>query len=158
MNIFAVSNDPYKCARALDDKRVVKMTLETCQILSTVVHMYDEEFHKEHDLYQPTHKKHPCVMWAAENVNNFKWLIKHFRHLLYQYEYRFSKEHACFQYLEAFYTFAYRDIQGYIPPTKFVNCTPYKDIADVHLAYQKCLDDKWNKTDKRKPTWFSVSK
>lgn len=39
MNIFATSSNPRDCAQSLDDKRLVKMTLETTQILSTVMHL-----------------------------------------------------------------------------------------------------------------------
>lgn len=37
MNIFVVDEDPAICAEYLDDKRVVKMVLETAQMLSTAL-------------------------------------------------------------------------------------------------------------------------
>lgn len=36
--------------------------------------------------------------------------------------------------------------------TPFPNCTTFKDIPDIELAYKKYLDQKWA-NDKRKPTW-----
>ena len=36
MNIFVTDPDPWKCARVLPDKHIVKMPLETCQMLSIV--------------------------------------------------------------------------------------------------------------------------
>ena len=36
MNIFVTSPDPWECARVLPDKHIVKMPLETCQMLSIV--------------------------------------------------------------------------------------------------------------------------
>lgn len=41
MNIFATDVSPVACAKALDDKRVVKMVLETAQMLSTAMHMHN---------------------------------------------------------------------------------------------------------------------
>lgn len=41
MNIFATDISPVACAKALNDKRVVKMVLETAQMLSTAVHMHN---------------------------------------------------------------------------------------------------------------------
>ena len=36
MNIFVTSSDPWECARVLPDKHIVKMPLETCQMLAIV--------------------------------------------------------------------------------------------------------------------------
>ena len=38
------------------------------------------------------------------------------------------------------------------PITPFPNCTPHKNISDVHLAYRMTLSDKWA-NDKRPPKW-----
>ena len=37
MNIFVTNPDPHVCAKVLPDKHVVKMPLETCQMLSNTV-------------------------------------------------------------------------------------------------------------------------
>ena len=41
MNIFAVSNDPKQSAEWMVDKHVVKMILETAQLLSTAHRILD---------------------------------------------------------------------------------------------------------------------
>ena len=66
MNIFVTSNCPILSAQALDNKRVVKMVLETAQVLSTAIFInsgitYD-------GIYKPTHLKHSCTIWAAVNI------------------------------------------------------------------------------------------
>lgn len=90
MNIFALDNDPREAARMQCDKHVVKMVLETAQMLSTVHHIHGSA--SEH-LYRPTHRNHPCTLWAAENTANYRWLHHHFRALATEYEWRYIKRH-----------------------------------------------------------------
>ena len=41
MNIFYLDNDPMTCAQMHNDKHVIKMILETCQLLSTAHRIID---------------------------------------------------------------------------------------------------------------------
>ncbi len=91
MQIFVVDKDPCNAARMLCDKHVVKMIVESAQILSTVHHLYDSP-HK-HLIYKKTHERHPCVIWAGESKENYFWLLKHFSELIKEYEYRYGKFH-----------------------------------------------------------------
>ena len=43
MNIFYLDEDPVKSARAHGDKHIVKMPLETAQMLSTVWHLFGDD-------------------------------------------------------------------------------------------------------------------
>ena len=52
MNIFYLDRDPRRAAEMMHDKHVVKMVLETAQILSTVCHRYGV---RHPGLYRPTH-------------------------------------------------------------------------------------------------------
>jgi hypothetical protein len=91
MNIFAVDNDPKAAAIMLCDRHIVKMVLETAQLLCTASHLSDGK-----DLpYKPTHIHHPCTLWAAETYDNFIWLIEHGLALSKEYTYRYGKEHKC---------------------------------------------------------------
>lgn len=93
MNIFYLSRDPEKAARMQCDKHIVKMPLETAQLLSTA--------HVELDLnqvaYRATHKNHPSAVWARSNRSNYKWLVEHFRALCFEYQDRYGKVHKSFQ-------------------------------------------------------------
>ena len=90
MNIFVLDTDQEKCAKYHCDSHVVKMILETAQILSTAIHLHGVELD---NLYRPTHKNHPCVKWAAETRSNFLWLCTLGEQLHAEYHRRYHKFH-----------------------------------------------------------------
>lgn len=86
MNIFVLDLDPQTCAQYHCDKHVVKMTLETAQILSTVLG----------GPYRPTHQNHPCVKWVRESTGNLLWLWSLGCALGEEYWVRYGKEHKSY--------------------------------------------------------------
>ena len=130
MNIFALSNSPHESAQMQCDKHVVKMTLETAQILSTVHHIHNSAY--TNALYKPTHRKHPCTLWAAENSANYRWLYDHFTALATEYEWRYLKRHLSWTKLHAFL--------DHIPPLMDIeqDTTPF---ARAMPAQYKHFDD-----------------
>ena len=66
MNIFASHPDALKCAQYLDDKRVVKMVLETAQMLSTAIQL-DSDYDYKDLVYKPTYANHPCNVWVRQS-------------------------------------------------------------------------------------------
>ena len=148
MNIFASSYNPLESAQALDDKRVVKMVLESAQLLSTAMN--------ETGLpgpYKTTHKNHPCSIWVRENRQNYLWLYSHFYSLCGEYQKRFHKQHKCFDYIDVFTYDLSKLNEDYI--TQFANCTIYKEETDVTKAYKMYLNYKWA-NDKRPPKWTNT--
>lgn len=145
MNIFVSDTDPTLAAQALDDKRVVKMVLETAQIISAVAHRYgiDDAW------YKLTHVNHPCTLWAGDSDLNLIWLLEHGKALSAEYTKRFSKTHASSAVIQLGYKLV--PVVPVKPSSPFANCTPYKDMPIVQ-AYRTYLDDKW-KADKRQPQW-----
>ena len=86
MNIFVTDWDPHRSAKVLPDKHVVKMPLETCQMLSIIFsHWYydwgDDLVKKIDGTPYKTSKgafrNHPCTQWAAASIYNTAWLIQH---------------------------------------------------------------------------------
>ena len=69
MNIFFLDNDIRKCAIYHCDKHVVKMTLETAQLLCGVHHIIGGDAP-----YKLSHKNHPCSIWARESLSNYMLL------------------------------------------------------------------------------------
>jgi hypothetical protein len=96
VNIFYLDNNPGLAALYHCDKHVIKMILETAQIMSTVVH---KTFPDKYDsLYKATHAKHPCVLWAGAGEKNFQWLYELGICLNREFELRYSgKSHASMQ-------------------------------------------------------------
>lgn len=115
MNIFFVNEDPVLAAQALVDKHVVKMILESAQLLSTahrfldyqVIRTHTPEGKKrsatdyllndarDHVLYRQTHINHPSAIWCRNSVENYLWLVDHFFALMDEYTHRYNKVHKC---------------------------------------------------------------
>jgi len=96
MNIFAIEDDSsgqidwVKSAQSQDNYRVVKMILESCQILSTVLN--EQGIDAPYRSFNP---KHPSCLWAAESSDNFISLSVHCAAMIEEYKERFSKTHKC---------------------------------------------------------------
>ena len=149
MNIFVTSACHAECARVLDDKRVVKMVLESTQMLSTAINLSGGQ-----GPYKSTHINHPCSVWVRTSITNFKWLQLHALFLCREYRLRYDKVHKCADIL---LNLPNPDLPD-IGLTPWVNCTTdYKDMDDVHAAYQCHLNDKWD-MDKRQPTWYGSAR
>lgn len=147
MNIFATSPDPVESARALDDRRLNKMIVESAQILCTSLHLNGLG---TSELYRVAYAAHPVVKWASSDPRHYAWLFRHFTALLDERRFRTAKtDHGCRRMLPALLA----RVTTTEPPATFVNCTPYKDERDVHLAYRMTLAGKWAK-DARPPTWL----
>lgn len=95
MNIFALSEDPQEAAQMQCDKHVVKMVLESAQMLSTIHHQYSSR--SRSFVYKPTHAKHPCTLWAGENAANYHWLYLHFNYLADEYTHRYGRYHKSWE-------------------------------------------------------------
>lgn len=145
MNIFVTDKCPIESAKLLDSKRVVKMILESAQMLSTAIWE-----HGGIGFYRVTHKNHPCTIWTRKTRSNYNWLVQHFIALGDEYTKRYGKVHKSLGYLEAIKKGALLVPEG--PLTPFANCTTYKHIEDTQLAYQLFMCDKWE-NDKRTPSW-----
>lgn len=88
MNIFVLHQDPIIAAKHHCDKHVVKMILETAQIMSAVAHKQGYNAP-----YRLTHKNHPCTLWAGINASNFAWLAQLGFALGDEYKQRYGKIH-----------------------------------------------------------------
>ena len=99
MNIFILDESPILAAQWQHDRHVVKMILESAQMLScafqteyTGFTMPDGSLPR---FYKLTHQNHPCNLWLRESFNNVIWLQFHFDALIAEYHKRFRKIHAC---------------------------------------------------------------
>ena len=102
MNIFVTDSCPVQSAQNLPDKHIVKMPLETCQMLSII---YSDWYYGVGKLYKSdgtpyrtahgAFRNHPCTQWAAANQYNLAWLIMHGLALCDEYTLRYRKVHTC---------------------------------------------------------------
>lgn len=92
MNIFHLHENPVTAAELQCDKHVVKMALESVQILCAIAHRYNLD-HRVPSCYKPTHQNHPCVRWAGDTRENFVWLLCHATALCLEYRARFGRRH-----------------------------------------------------------------
>jgi hypothetical protein len=95
MNIFYLDGDPTKCAKYHNDKHVVKMILETAQLLCGVHWTIGSEAP-----YKLSHKNHPCSIWVRSSLENYLWLCELGLELCQEYTYRYGKKHKSQQVIE----------------------------------------------------------
>lgn len=154
MNIFATDPDPVLAARALDDKRVVKMALETAQLLS-VACRFTYPLANDH-LYKISHYNHPCAVWARADLHNFLWLYDHGVALCNEYQFRYERRHRSLDVIEL----AFEHVKTFgdmFPGTQssveFTFNSSGFDTGDVFEDYRLCLVRKWLTLDSRRPRW-----
>ncbi|PSU64071.1 hypothetical protein CTM80_04870 [Photobacterium phosphoreum] len=156
MNIFILDQDIEKCAQYHYDQHVVKMILESVQLLCTALNK--KGFTTP---YKSTHINHPCVLWVEQSYDNFLWLKALTLALNKEYKYRYNKsiDHKSIAVLAQISTYSY-DAIGLTP---FVQAMPddYKVKFDAIEAYRnfyrgdKAVFAKWTK--RAPPSWFLVT-
>lgn len=139
MNIFVLHPKPRKCARWHVDKHVVKMILETCQLLYTahwVLHYTElqeitsaiklSRTQKTKEVpeymrtaprceatgeptYRPCHAQHPCAKWTRASSGNYQWLCQLGMELAREFRIRFDHVHSCEKHLQW--------LMEHVPPT-----------------------------------------
>jgi hypothetical protein len=90
MNIFVIDEQPKIAAQHVLDKHVVKMPLESLQMMSTIANYLGFD-----SPYRPVMLNHPCTIWARESQQNFLWLWEHAGSLCEEYTSRYGKTHKC---------------------------------------------------------------
>jgi len=95
MNIFYLDSDPIKAAQIQYNKHVVKMVLESAQMLCTAHHHYAEllDYKPDYIPYKKAHYNHPSTIWCRQNVKQYYWLYNHMIALGEEYTKRYGKEH-----------------------------------------------------------------
>ena len=88
MNIFFLDFDTKKCAQYHCDKHVVKMILETAQLLCGAHWVIGNEAP-----YKLSHKNHPCAIWTRTSLSNYLYLCDLGLELCKEYTYRYGKRH-----------------------------------------------------------------
>ena len=178
MNIFVTDRCPIQSARNLPDKHIVKMPLETCQMLSII---YSDWYYGVGKLYKSdgtpyrtahgAFRNHPCTQWAAANQYNLAWLIAHGIALCNEYTARYNKRHTCYDPIiqaVAIYDLCFDDSvsQSYHKVTDFTRAMPesikFDKTIDTITAYKRYLNTKpwlasnYLRIPSRKPSFITT--
>jgi len=90
MNIFYLDECPKKAAKLQYNKHVVKMILESAQMLCTAHHHYGNG---DNVPYKKAHYNHPSTVWVRQNSIHYDWLYDHMIALGNEYTKRYGKTH-----------------------------------------------------------------
>ncbi len=126
MNIFYLHFDPKTCAQMHTNRHIVKMAIETAQLLCSAHYMTDSSY-KPH--YKLSHKNHPCAVWTRTSISNYKWLCELGIEICKEYTYRYGKIHKCQSIIE--------DLSLHLPEIPELGFTPL----------QQCMPDMYKDED-----------
>jgi len=179
MNIFVLDRDPSIAAKEMCDKHVVKMIVESAQMLSTCHRILDGSPEKrdsvsgkrkvvyykltdwrEAHLYKAAHLKHPCNIWLTETVTNYNWLYKHFIALMTEYSNRYGKTHACAKLADPLAFVPFNIPNG--PLTPFAQAMPDEcksdDVVEAYRNYYNKYKNQFATWKNRAtPSWFKAA-
>jgi hypothetical protein len=160
MNIFVLDRDPEMAAISQCDKHVPKMLLETAQIMSTALNALDPDLPVP---YRPTHRHHPCTLWAHESYENFVWLAFHGIALVDEYRFRFKRTHASAKAVYACVDMSHQvqfpDIVGMTPhvqamPEQYHHPDPIWAYRSYYWGAKRRFA-RWQR-GRNEPTWFTL--
>jgi hypothetical protein len=140
MNIFFLSRNPEVAATMACDKHVVKMILETTQLLYTAQHLNDNNLDEcPYVVYKIAHKNHPSAIWTRSSMDHYMWLCELGLAYCDEYRHRYGsyKEHSCEKHLRWLYQNPPQiEYNGFDDPPQ---CMPDKykdeDCVDAYRNY-----------------------
>jgi hypothetical protein len=163
MNIFILDYDIEKSARYHCDKHVVKMVLESAQLMCSV--------HLANGVATPYkmskgHMNHPCAIWARTCKDNYFYLWEVARQLCLEYTFRYGKVHASQAVIDSLpwpsyvpdgkmtpFARAFRRTMPVENLNRILTCT---DVVEAYRLYY-ILDKPFAKWNFREvPPWYSI--
>tara|TARA_X000001036_G_scaffold324941_1_gene303516 strand:+ start:713 stop:1165 length:453 start_codon:yes stop_codon:yes gene_type:complete len=150
MNIFVLDKNPHVAAMYACDRHVVKMILESAQMLCSVQPEGTAP-------YKRAFYNHPCTKWVRASSANYDWLIEHALALCAEYSRRYGKVHKSEKVID--WCDANRPELPDVGLTPFAQAMPEdyknKDAVEAYRTYYR--NDKrrfatWKDVDP--PTWF----
>ena len=110
MNIFYVDKNPVTAAKMMCDKHIIKMILESAQMLCTAKRVLDgkeymaktkngrnikrwrlDDPDEEAIIYKAGWLGHPSTQWVLKSAYNYVWLYNHMMALNQEYKLRWQK-------------------------------------------------------------------
>jgi hypothetical protein len=176
MNIFVLDNNPRTAAQMMCDKHVVKMILESCQLMSTAHHVLDgneitrttkngRKF-KTWEVNKPgftflrcTMINHPCTIWTRASTESYYWLWEHTHEMLKVYQARYNKIHCYDNMIQYSLAHCPKNIpNATMPPFAQAMPDQYKNSDAVrayrdYYIYEKSRFAKWKTGNV--PSWYT---
>ena len=143
MNIFYLDKCPDKAARLQYNKHVVKMILESAQMLCTAHHCYGDKDQVENVPYKQAHLNHPSTVWTRRSKSTYMWLYNHMIALGDEYKKRYGKTHLSITKCKDFLAIPPRHIQGddwCQPPQAMPD--EYKDECSIQAYWNYYIGEK----------------
>lgn len=154
MNIFFLDTDVRKCAEYHVDKHVVKMILETSQLLCGAHHVTNSGY----DIpYKLSHKNHPCSIWVRESLSNYLYLCELGLELCREYTYRYGKRHKSQDVIEWCVTNKVKICdKGFTEPAKAMpDEYKVKDVVESYRNYYRGAKSGFASWKNREvPEWY----
>lgn len=157
MNIFFLDRNVETCAQYHVDRHVVKMILESAQLLCTSVNI---SAGRQATPYKTTHVNHPCSIWVRESNSNALWLYRLMHQLNVEYHFRYKKYHlSCIKLEEAD---IFSKILHYLPDGDFTEPAlampdEFKTsdaVESYRNYYREGKQHLHNWTKRGKPSWL----
>lgn len=159
MNIFATNECPKICAQEHCDVHLVKMILETAQLLSTAHVVLDGV----QVAYKKTHQNHPSAIWVRESVGNYTWTFRLLEELIEEYQFRTGKTHKTKQHLKCLTVPPENIPDGQRTPFSMAMPEEHKVVSVFHgpcAAYHSYLNQKfkeWQSREDKRPIFAKWS-
>lgn len=164
MNIFYTDSDPTLAAQSLPDRHIVKMPVETVQMLVSSLMRYDCNhgvLTQAGNIHKGGYANHPCTVWAGNTQSNFLWLLKHGHELCREYTFRYGRVHFAESQLSVIDL-----LSDFIPDGKLtfpaLAMPDRLQVSDPVESYRNCIRAKvnekpgvflWNR-GRAKPEWM----
>jgi hypothetical protein len=181
MNIFYLDKSPRIAAEYHCDKHVVKMILESAQLLSSAHRFLDGQMvigksksgrsqknwvlndNRENVIYKAGWLNHPSAIWARSNIDHYRYLYDLFVFLIDEYKYRYNgKIHKCETLLQPLFpsplNIDYESPWQEPPQAMPEECRVPGDAVTAYRNYYIMHKKRFAKWTRRQvPDWFSVS-
>lgn len=152
MNLFLLDLVLEKNASAMCNKHVVKMILETAQVLWCAWHLHQPEeilrlIEQKFEVkpYKKTHMHHPVSIWIRENAKHYEYAVRYGLLLCLEYTRRYNKVHKTQAHLELLFHLGFPAQVQDVPKPK--NAKPitkaYVDIPGDFDYFPMCFDEEY---------------
>ena len=160
MNLFLLFTSATDAVVALSDQHVVKMILETAQVLYCAHHVIAKDVLDqrlaEHNkgrstaltAYKATHRMHPISVWVRAHAYHYAWACHYGLIMCKEYTLRYGKVHKTEAHLQFLAELGYPAVpKDYVPelPKKQSKEWVYatKGIPDVFFYFPLCMPEEY---------------